>query len=73
VCPPGAAGKQGKEGCNSCEKKYGGLSPSCGCIRDTLIEQSRSRYSNRAVMIFLENQFGKLLYAVIIRRYSLLV
>ena len=29
-------------------------------IRDTLIEQSRSRYSNRAVTVFLEKQCNKL-------------
>ena len=51
-------------------KKYEGLTKIiCGCIRGTLIEQSRSRYSNRAVMVFFKRQCGKLLYAVIIRIY----
>ena len=49
-------------------KKLWGLAPPkiiCSCIQDTLIEQSRSRYSNRVVTVFLENQCGKFLYAFI--------
>ena len=60
----GVAEKEGQGGLRPCEKKFWrGLVPLKlfnSIIRDTLIEQSRSRYSNRAVTVFFEEQCSKL-------------
>ena len=67
----GGEGRGGRQGAAAPVKKklLGGLSPPkiiCCCdgepsiIRDTLIEHSRSRYSNRAVTVFFEEQCSKL-------------